>query len=95
MSETIITALITAAVTLAGVIVQSRAQHSATMAELRRQSELSDASLDSKLAVMDTKIEELTREVRQHNGHNERISILEEKASAANRRLSELEHRAG
>ena len=97
MSETIIGALITAALTLLGVVIQSRAQHSATMAELRRQSEISDQNLDAKLekhmAVTDTKLEALTAEVRKHNEFAQRVPILEEKAKAADRRLTDLEHR--
>lgn len=98
MSETIITAIVTAVLTLVGVIIQSRAQHSATMAEMQRQSELSDQRLDSKLdkmqAVTDTKLTQLTEEVRKHNDFAQRIPILEEKAKAADRRLTDLEHKA-
>ena len=97
MNETIITAIITAAVTLAGVIIQSRSQHTKTMAEMQRQSELSDQRLDAKLerhmAVTDAKLEALTDEVRKHNSYAERIPILEEKAKAADRRLTDLEHK--
>lgn len=98
MSDAIITAIITAVLTLIGVLVNARVQHNATMAELRRQSEISDQSIEAKLdrhqAVTDTKIEELTREVREHNAFAQRIPILEEKAKSADRRLTDLEHKA-
>ena len=98
MSETIITALVTAGVTLIGVILNARAQHNATMAEMQRQSELSDQKLDAKLerhmAITETKLEALTEEVRKHNAFAERVPILEEKAKAADRRLTDLEHKA-
>ena len=42
-------------------------------------------------AVMEYKIEELTREVRKHNGFAERIPVLEEKVEVANHRISDLE----
>jgi len=44
-------------------------------------------------AVTDTKIEELTREVRKHNGFAERIPVLEEKISVANHRIEDLERK--
>lgn len=42
-------------------------------------------------AVTDTKLEELTREVREHNDFARRIPIVEEKIKFINRRLSDLE----
>ena len=46
-------------------------------------------------AVMDQKIEELTREVRAHNNFAQRVPVLEEKLKAADRRLSALERQPG
>lgn len=42
-------------------------------------------------AVTDTKIEELTREVRKHNEFAERVPVLEEQIKVANHRISDLE----
>lgn len=42
-------------------------------------------------AVTDTKLEELTREVREHNNFAKRVPILEEQMKAANHRISDLE----
>ena len=42
-------------------------------------------------AVTETKLEELTREVREHNGFARRMPVVEEQISACNRRLSNLE----
>lgn len=42
-------------------------------------------------AVTDTKLEELTREVRAHNNFAQRVPVLEEKLKATDRRLSALE----
>lgn len=55
MSEAIIMALISGAVTLAGVLISNNKTQ----------------------AVTDTKIEELTREVREHNNFAKRVPILE------------------
>ena len=43
-------------------------------------------------AVTDTKPEELTREVRQHNNFARRVPILEEQIKVANHRLADLEN---
>lgn len=42
-------------------------------------------------AVTDTKLEELTREVRAHNNFAQRIPVLEEKVKVANKRIANLE----
>lgn len=42
-------------------------------------------------AVSDTKIEELTREVRLHNNFAERIPVIEEQIKVANHRIEDLE----
>lgn len=42
-------------------------------------------------AVTDTKLEELTREVREHNNFARRVPILEEQMKVANHRISNLE----
>ena len=44
-------------------------------------------------AVTDTKLEELTREVRAHNNFAQRVPVLEEKVKVANHRLDDLEHK--
>ena len=42
-------------------------------------------------AVTDTKLEELTREVREHNNFARRVPILEEQMKGANHRIADLE----
>lgn len=42
-------------------------------------------------AVMDTKLEELTREVREHNNFAKRMPVVEEQIKAINHRISDLE----
>lgn len=42
-------------------------------------------------AVTDTKLDELTREVREHNDFARRVPILEEQMKVANHRISDLE----
>ena len=42
-------------------------------------------------AVTDYKIEELTREVREHNGFAKRMPVVEEKINVINHRIDDLE----
>lgn len=42
-------------------------------------------------AVTDTKLEELTREVREHNHFAQRVPVLEEQMRVANHRIEDLE----
>ena len=50
-----------------------------------------DAKLDKKLAVTDTKLDELTREVREHNSFAQKIPVLEEKIKTLTHRIEYLE----
>ena len=90
-------AIVVGILSLIGTIITVLAANKHTLTEIDKKSELSDQRLDAKLeknqAVTDTKLDELTREVRKHNEFAERIPILEEKAKAADRRLTDLEHR--
>ena len=45
-------------------------------------------------AVTETKIDELTREVREHNNFARRVPILEEQMKVANHRIQDLEDAA-
>ena len=42
-------------------------------------------------AVTETKLDELTREVREHNNFARRVPILEEQMKVANHRIADLE----
>lgn len=46
-------------------------------------------------AVTDTKLEELTREVRRYNNFAERMPVVEEQMKVINHRLSSLEKNSG
>ena len=49
------------------------------------------AQLEKAQAVSDTKIDELTREVREHNGFARRMPVVEEQVRVINHRLKDLE----
>lgn len=84
MSEAIIVAIITGGVSLIGVIVSNN-----------RTAQSMDAKLDKQQAVTETKLEELTREVRAHNNFAQRIPVLEEQIKVANHRIEDLEKERG
>lgn len=43
-------------------------------------------------AVTDTKLDELTREVREHNSFAQRVPVIEEQIKVINHRIQDLEH---
>ncbi|MGN0562392.1 MAG: hypothetical protein ACI4K6_06255 [Candidatus Fimenecus sp.] len=49
------------------------------------------ARIETSQAVTDTKIDELTREVREHNNFARRMPVVEEQVKVINHRLSDLE----
>ena len=84
MSEAIIVAIITGSLSLIGVIVSNN-----------RTAQSMDAKLDKQQAVTETKLEELTREVRMHNNFAQRIPVMEEQIKVANHRIADLEKERG
>ena len=97
MSDAVIVAIITGVFAVIGQLLISKSNAKDLYAKLDKQSELSDKALDAKLekyqAVTDEKISELTREVRLHNGHNERIALLESEEKRQNERIKALENK--
>lgn len=43
-------------------------------------------------AITGTKLDELTREVREHNSFAQRVPVIEEKIKVINHRIEDLEH---
>jgi hypothetical protein len=84
MSDAIIVAIITGGLSLIGVVVSNN-----------RTAQSMDAKLDKQQAVTETKLEELTREVRTHNNFAQRIPVLEEQMKVANHRIADLEKERG
>lgn len=72
MGDTIIAALVTGGLTLAGVLVSNSTTQ----------------------AVTKTQLEELTREVREHNGFARRMPVVEEQIKVINHRIEDLERGA-
>ena len=83
MTEAIVVALITGCLSLIGVIITTRSASRKT-----------DENIKISQAVTDTKLDELTREVRLHNGFAQRIPVVEEQIRVINHRIADLEESA-
>lgn len=81
MNESIIVAIITAGAAILSNVVLSN-----------KNSREIDHKLETHQAVTDTKIEELTREVREHNNFARRMPVVEEQIKVANHRIDDLEN---
>ena len=88
MSEAIIVAIITGGLSLIGAIISNNRTAQSMDKSM-------DAKLDKQQAVTETKLEELTREVRAHNNFAQRVPVLEEQIKVANHRIEDLEKERG
>ena len=78
--DNIIVALITGGLSLIGVIISNN-----------RSNNKIQSQLETSQAVTDTKLDELTREVREHNGFARRMPVVEEQIKVINHRINDLE----
>ena len=81
MSEAIIVAIITGGLSLIGVLIANG-----------KSAREIDHKLETHQAVTDTKLEELTREVRKHNNFAEKLPRIETKIETMEKTVSELQH---
>lgn len=81
--ESIIVALITGGLALIGVMYTNSKSNDKMQAEMKAQFEKAQA-------VTDTKIEELTREVREHNNFAKRVPLLEQKVARNEQDIADL-----
>ena len=82
MSEAIIVALITGGLSLVGVVITC-------LATSKKQEKAAAVAQ----AITETKLEELTREVRAHNNFAQRMPVVEEQIKVINHRIEDLERR--
>ena len=80
MSESIVVAVITGMLMLAGTVVTVLGTNKKI-----------NENLKISQAVTDTKIDELTREVREHNNFARRMPVVEEQIKVINHRIADLE----
>ena len=86
--------IITAIGSLTAVIVTNRANNEKMLHQMELQQLNVRAELKQAQAVTDTKIDELTREVREHNNFAKRMPVIEEQIRVANHRIEDLERKA-
>lgn len=79
--ESIIIAVITGGLSLLGIVYSSSKSASKV-----------DAKLDKQQAIIETKMDELTREVREHNNFARRMPVVEEQIKVINHRIEDLEN---
>ena len=80
MAEAVVVALITGGLSVLGVIISNVGSNKKI-----------ENALSTSQAVTDCKIEELTREVREHNNFARRMPVVEEQIKVINHRLEDLE----
>ena len=80
MNEAVVVALITGGLSVLGVIISNIGSNKKI-----------ENALSTSQAVTDCKIEELTREVREHNNFARRMPVIEEQIKVINHRLEDLE----
>jgi fructose-1-phosphate kinase PfkB-like protein len=80
MGEGVLAALITGGLSLVGVIISGLLTTKKT-----------ETAMKVAQAVTDTKLDELTREVRAHNNFAQRMPVVEEQIKAMNHRVGNLE----
>lgn len=83
MDTAIIVSIITGVFTLVGTIIAVVAGNTSTKQQIRVQQ-----------AVMDTKLEALTAEVKKHNSFAERMPVVEEQIKVINHRIDDLEKKS-
>lgn len=100
--ETIISAAIGGAVTLIVCIINNHFTHKKTMAELKThndeieskqaiQAMEAEAKQQQTIALVEYKLDELTREVREHNNFARRMPVVEEQIKVINHRIQDIE----
>lgn len=80
MTEAIVVAIITGGLALVGTIYSSN-----------KTAQNMNAKLDKQQAVTETKLEDLTQEVREHNNFAKRVPVMEEQIKVINHRIDDLE----
>lgn len=80
MISEIIVAVITGVLSFAGVVISNIGSNRKMQSKMEIQQ-----------AVTDTKIEALTREVREHNGFAKRMPVVEEQIKVINHRIKDVE----
>ena len=84
MSDAVLVAVISGVCSMIVGVVSAVISAKATGNDVQKRMEIAQA-------VTDTKLTELTREVRKHNNFAERVPVIEEQIKVANHRIEDLE----
>lgn len=84
MSDAVIVAIISGVCSLIVGVISAVISARATGNDVQKRMEIAQA-------ITDTKLTELTREVRAHNGFAQRLPVVEEQIKVANHRIEDLE----
>lgn len=90
----IIVSIISSVFTFAGVVITVISTNKKTAQTLNEQHDNLTHELYRQQAVFDARLEELTREVREHNGFARRMPVVEEQIKVINHRLEDIERKA-
>lgn len=85
--EGLIGAIITGVLSFAGVLVTNISSNKKVVNDIKIETSKNQA-------ITDTKIEELTREVREHNNFARRMPVVEEKIDNLDKRITKLESKS-
>ena len=91
MNDVVIVALITAAATIISNVLLSRKSTQEMWHKLEINQREMAHKLETQQAVTDTKIEELTREVRAHNNFAQRMPVVENEIKTLNNTVHSLQ----
>ena len=90
--ESIIVALIAGGLSLVGTIITVQNNNQKIIREMKAEfsKEMQDMKMEfvKSKAVTDTKLEDLTQEVRRHNSFAERVPILEQQVKGINEKIN-------
>jgi len=91
MSEAVKAAIVTGVLAVVAEVIIAAINSRVMIEKLDKQSQIADERIKATQAVTDTKLDELTREVRAHNNFAQRMPVIEEQIKVANHRIEDLE----
>lgn len=101
-----LSAVVTAVLGFVGVLVANHGQSKRLTMEWQKNAEMADQRMASEMEkdravrekdqeIIFNRLDELTREVREHNNFARRVPVMEEQIKVANHRIEDLERKTG
>ena len=87
MSEAVIAAIITGICAVISQLLISRSSNKDILAKMHEETMANEAKIEKRQAITDTKLDNLTSEVREHNNFAKRVPVLEEKVANLERKV--------